>query len=74
MKSATEVSSVSCASSRPSHPSAITGQTCPVCRKPFELDEEVGPVPTCECGTRGKVDPWEEGEMPYDDGETEGEE
>ena len=29
---------------------------CPVCRKPFQDDEEVGPVPTCECGTRGKAD------------------
>jgi hypothetical protein len=29
---------------------------CPVCRKPFLDDEEVGPVPACECGTRGKVD------------------
>lgn len=29
---------------------------CPVCRKPFRNDEEVGPVPACECGTRGKED------------------
>jgi hypothetical protein len=29
---------------------------CPVCRKPFLDDEEVGPVPACSCGTRGKVD------------------
>jgi hypothetical protein len=30
---------------------------CPVCSKPFERDPEVGPVPTCECGERGKEDP-----------------
>jgi hypothetical protein len=29
---------------------------CPICRKPFEEDAEVGPVPACECGDRGKVD------------------
>ncbi len=47
---------------------------CPICRKPFEMDEEVGPVPACECGTRGKVDPLEEGEMPYEEVELEGDE
>jgi hypothetical protein len=27
---------------------------CPVCKRPFQEDDEVGPVPACECGTRGK--------------------
>jgi hypothetical protein len=31
---------------------------CPLCRKPFEQDPEVGPVPTCACGERGKVNPY----------------
>jgi hypothetical protein len=43
---------------------------CPVCRKPFLDDEEVGPVPACECGTRGKAgqEPVQEpAEEPEDD-------
>ena len=49
---------------------------CPVCHKPFEEDEEVGPVPACECGDRGKEelqpppdDPGETGETIVTDGE-----
>jgi hypothetical protein len=34
----------------------IHAKECPVCKKPFQEDEEVGPIPTCECGTRGKED------------------
>ena len=32
----------------------IHAKACPVCRKLFQDDEEVGPVPACECSTRGK--------------------
>ena len=29
---------------------------CPICRKPFLDDKEVGPIPACECGTRSTPD------------------
>ena len=50
--------------------SAICILSCPVCRKPFQNDADVGPVPACECSDRGKV----EEEAPRDPAdETEGE-
>jgi len=27
---------------------------CPICRKPFKQDAELGPVPACRCGERGE--------------------
>ena len=54
VKPAIKVSSVPCASLRQTDSSAVTGRVCPACGKPFLDDEEVGPVPACECGTRGK--------------------
>jgi hypothetical protein len=33
---------------------AIRANECPVCKLPFREDDEVGLVPACECGTRGK--------------------
>jgi len=47
------------AASDPHTASGDSFACCPICRKPFEQDEEVGPVPTCDCGTRGKEDPSE---------------
>jgi hypothetical protein len=44
--------------------------SCPVCRKPFSDDKELGPIPACECGTRGKVDQ-EPGQDPADETEDE---
>ena len=31
-------------------------RVCPICRKPFEQDAEVGPVPACKCGERNQGD------------------
>jgi hypothetical protein len=34
----------------------IPRHACPVCRKPFKEDEELGLVADCDCGGRGQMD------------------
>jgi len=46
----------------------ISVPACPVCRKPFKEDEEVGPVPACECSDRGKANEEPRDEPPDETG------